>query len=168
MSVVSSSVWPSAGALATIRDAMTELPPGRFSTSTGLPSDAVSCSAIARAARSVPPPGPKGTTMRTGWVGKSAAWASAGSHAASTRRIDESKEFITGLLLGGWSGPAGWGARAPRSAGPREVGAAPLVKGGDAFAGRGGAGARAERAVARFERGRERRRGRRLAHRVLD
>ena len=77
MSVVSSSVWPSGGAVATWRVAITELPPGLLSTSTGTPRTGASRSARLRATTSVPPPGANGTTMRMGWLGKSAAPATA-------------------------------------------------------------------------------------------
>ena len=52
------------------RVAITELPPGLLSTSTGSPSSGASRSPRVRATTSVPPPGANGTTMRSGLAGK--------------------------------------------------------------------------------------------------
>ena len=103
MSVVSSSVWPSADAVATCRVAITELPPGLFSTSTGTPRSGESFSASERATTTVPPPGANGTTMRTVWLGNSAALAMVAttSTAAATTSLDNLM-FIAYLLFTQW------------------------------------------------------------------
>ena len=95
MSVVSSSVWPSGGASATCRVAITELPPGLLSTSTGTPRIGVSRSARLRATTSVPPPGPNGTTMRTGWDGNSAAPTSGAAIIAAAASNVDNQAFIS-------------------------------------------------------------------------
>ncbi|CFN75313.1 Uncharacterised protein [Bordetella pertussis] len=64
-----SSVCPSGLDLATSCVPMMPPAPARLSTTTGWPSMAESRSENARAARSVPPPGPVGTTRVTGPFG---------------------------------------------------------------------------------------------------
>ena len=61
--VVTSKVYPSGGALATVADAMTPPPPVRFSTMTGCPSTRESSCAMVRAAKSVVVPGGKATSI---------------------------------------------------------------------------------------------------------
>jgi hypothetical protein len=68
--LINSSVWPSGLAAATVCDA-TMLPAlGRFSTTTGWPSDRAIGSATARAVRSAMPPGANGTISVIGLSGK--------------------------------------------------------------------------------------------------
>ncbi|MOA06288.1 hypothetical protein D3C78_1259190 [compost metagenome] len=86
-------MWPSGGDWATNVEAMTSLPPGLFSITTGWPSFADSLVPTSRATASVEPPAANGTTMRIGLVGKSAACAtdSRGARArAPARRMEES------------------------------------------------------------------------------
>jgi hypothetical protein len=56
-------------AMATASPARRPVPPGRFSTTTGTPSDSCSFAEYTRAERSMPPPGGKPTTRRTGLLG---------------------------------------------------------------------------------------------------
>src|SRR6185369_3275635 len=103
-------------------------------------------SARLRATTSVPPPGPKGTTMRTGWLGKSAAPAGGTTiNAAAASNVDS--HFVIAA-----------------SAGRGEIRRAPLTERRDALARRGGAGHGAEGLVADFQRGMERGCGGGLAH----
>jgi hypothetical protein len=62
--LVTSSVWPSAGALATMSVPTLVAPPGRLSTTTAWPKASFSFCATTRAALSLAPPGANGTTMR--------------------------------------------------------------------------------------------------------
>ena len=62
-------LWPSGTARATTSAAMTPDAPGRFSTTTGWPSDSVSFCATMRARMSFAPPGGKPTSMRSGFDG---------------------------------------------------------------------------------------------------
>ena len=64
------SVWPSGALLATRSVPILPEAPTRFSTTTGWPQRSVSFWATIRAMMSVPPPGVKATTIRTGLVGK--------------------------------------------------------------------------------------------------
>ncbi|MNR00472.1 hypothetical protein D3C85_1162450 [compost metagenome] len=63
--VASSSVYPSAGALATNSVPIIDAAPGRFSTMKAVASLFESCSARARAIKSVAPPAGKGTISWT-------------------------------------------------------------------------------------------------------
>lgn len=90
--LATSSVWPSAGALATDCAATTVPAPGRLMTITVWPSCRLMPPATVRASRSVVPPAAKGTTRLMGWVGKSAAAAGAvavkaSSAASAVRRV---------------------------------------------------------------------------------
>ena len=64
-----SSVWPSAAALATASVPVMPFAPGRFSTKNDCPVWTASCCAISRAITSGAPPGPNGTIRRTGRLG---------------------------------------------------------------------------------------------------
>ncbi len=64
-----SSVWPSGALLATSSAPMLPEAPVRFSTTTGWAQRSPSFCATRRAMMSVPPPGAKPTTMRTGRAG---------------------------------------------------------------------------------------------------
>ena len=68
--VATSSVVPSAGALAVMSAAIVLEAPGRFSTTNGCSNVSASFSASMRAMMSVPPPGDAPTMMRTGLVGQ--------------------------------------------------------------------------------------------------
>src|SRR5690606_1991931 len=94
-------VWPSGAERATVSAATTPPAPGRFSIVTDCPSDLDSSFATMRAVRSPTPPGPKGTTMRSGFAGyapcASAAETGARSPAAtvpqtSRRRLADGRE----------------------------------------------------------------------------
>ena len=67
--VVTSSVYPSGGALATTSVPIVPPAPGRFSTRKGWPSACVSRSATVRPIRSDADPVAKGTITRTGLLG---------------------------------------------------------------------------------------------------
>ena len=84
---ISSSVWPSGAALATVCPATTPPAPGLFSITTGWPSVLAMCSPTARAVMSAAPPGALGTTMRTALVGKAASAHGAITAALETNRI---------------------------------------------------------------------------------
>ena len=83
----SSSVYPSFSPLATTSAPRLPPAPPRFSTSTFCPSVVWSRSARKRPVRSTAPPGAKGTTMRTGRVGKSGAWLRAAERAGRVRAV---------------------------------------------------------------------------------
>src|SRR4051812_43584126 len=80
------SVYPSGADLATASAAMLPPAPGRFSTTTGCPRARPSGSASDRATTSGWPPGAKGTTIRSGFVGCQSASATEEASAASNRR----------------------------------------------------------------------------------
>ena len=63
-----SRVWSSFAPVKALIDTRPS-PPGRFSTTTGLPQRTVSLSASRRAVMSVPLAGPNGMMKRTVWVG---------------------------------------------------------------------------------------------------
>jgi len=67
--VATSSVWPSALALAVRSAAIVFDAPGLFSTVTGWRSSAANFSASTRAMTSVPPPGEAPTMIRSGRCG---------------------------------------------------------------------------------------------------
>ena len=67
--VATSSVWPSAGALAVRSAAMVLEAPGLFSTTKTPLNDSANLSASRRATMSVPPPGLAPTISRTGLDG---------------------------------------------------------------------------------------------------
>src|SRR5712691_2355036 len=86
-------VWPSGADLATKSAPMWPLAPGRFSTTIGCAQIPASFGSMMRASVSAPPPGGKGTTMRTGFDGKPCANApaaektsTAATNASRTRR----------------------------------------------------------------------------------
>ena len=81
---VISSVYPSAAAPATISLAMTPSAPARLSGITGWPSPSLKGCMIMRASTSVPPPGAKPMTSRTGFAGNGCAPATGDSSAAHT------------------------------------------------------------------------------------
>src|SRR5438309_7211347 len=64
------SVWPSGADLATKSAPIWPLAPGRFSTTMACAQIPASLGSMMRASVSAPPPGGKGTTMRTGFEGK--------------------------------------------------------------------------------------------------
>ena len=80
--LATNSVQPSAGALATASQAGIVMPPERFSTTCGWPLARASCSASARASRSIGPPATTGTTTRTVPPGQAAAGPARHSSAA--------------------------------------------------------------------------------------
>src|SRR6266513_5088553 len=88
LSMPRSSVWPSAGDLATSSPARLPLPPTRFSTTTGWPRAAPSLGAIRRATMSGPPPGGIGTRRRMGREGYCAVavWTSSETNRAAATR----------------------------------------------------------------------------------
>ena len=65
--------------------------PGRFSITTGWPRFSPSRGAMMRATTSVPPPGGKPTTMRTGFAGY---WASASPGASAIAAAIAGKTFV--------------------------------------------------------------------------
>src|SRR5574340_1010276 len=67
--MATSSVYPSGLAFAAISVASTPDAAGRLSTTTGWPNRSESLGVMSRATRSEPPPGAKGTSIRTGLVG---------------------------------------------------------------------------------------------------
>src|SRR5437667_11419685 len=67
------SVWPSGADLATKSAPIWPLAPGRFSTTIACAQIAARLGSMMRASVSAPPPGGKGTTMRTGFDGKPCA-----------------------------------------------------------------------------------------------
>src|SRR5229473_68349 len=75
---LTSSAWPSGADFATASAARLPPAPGRFSTSTGRPSDDESGCAIARAIVSVVPPGEAPTRSLMGRDGYSSALAMSG------------------------------------------------------------------------------------------
>src|SRR5262245_36925713 len=88
--VPSSTVCPSGTALETMSAAMVPEWPGRLSTMTCWPRLPVSLTLSARAVTSVPPPGAKPMTRRTGLVGQSAATAGmAAASRATAARVHE-------------------------------------------------------------------------------
>src|SRR6266513_1219450 len=89
LSMPRSSVWPSDGDLATSSPARLPLPPTRFSTTTGWPSESPSLGAIRRATMSGPPPGGIGTSRRIGRDGYCAAapWQRSASRATRRKRM---------------------------------------------------------------------------------
>src|SRR5215207_7790746 len=102
-----SIVWPSGCARATASAPTMVLPPGLFSTCTGLPSAADIRSAISRVTTSVLPPGEKGTTIVTGRDGKAAAAGcddagrtSGGEGAAERQAKDASNRRREGAGIG--------------------------------------------------------------------
>ena len=64
-----SSVWPSGSARATVSAARMPPAPGMFSTTTCCPRPSLIFGAMVRVVMSATPPGPNGSTMRTGLVG---------------------------------------------------------------------------------------------------
>ena len=90
---VTSSVWPSAGARATISAPMLPLAPGRLSTTNGWPSWLDSCWPTMRATESGAP-APKPTTMRTGREGQVGAVLAAVA-AATTPDAPDSSAMAT-------------------------------------------------------------------------
>src|SRR5260221_6732429 len=78
-----SSVYPSAWALATRSAPTIPEPAGRLSTTNLCFKRCVSCCARMRATTSVPPPGAKGTTMRTARAGYSSAALASGAAQAN-------------------------------------------------------------------------------------
>ena len=72
-------VWPSGLLLAARSAAIAPLAPGLFSTTTGTPKMRLRPSAMLRAAWSVAEPGPNGTRMRIGPLGKLSARARLGA-----------------------------------------------------------------------------------------
>jgi hypothetical protein len=92
MLVISSTV-PLAGCLATYSAAITPPAPALFSTVTGTPHARASFCAITRAITSVPPPGGKPTTMRTGAVGSGDAAAKEGTAAAAVAARPETMKW---------------------------------------------------------------------------
>lgn len=86
---ISSSVWPSGAALATVCPATMPPAPGLFSITTGWPGSVLAmCSPTARAVMSAAPPGALGTTMRTALVGKAAS-----AHGANTAVLATNRSF---------------------------------------------------------------------------
>src|SRR5262245_61086327 len=94
--VAISSVWPSGAAFATAFTPTCWPPPGRFSTTNGLPIRCSQTCAAMRASRSVEPAGVNGTTTVTVLDGQSCA--DAGMIAANkTRRGHSSHRGVTGM-----------------------------------------------------------------------
>ena len=85
--LATNSVQPSAGALATASQAGIVMPPERFSTTCGWPLARASCSASARASRSIGPPATTGTTRRTVPPGQAAAGPARHSSAAMANPV---------------------------------------------------------------------------------
>src|SRR5688572_17255539 len=103
----SSIVWPSGGDFAASRAAIRPAPPGRFSTTTGCPSDSASLPAIWRARMSGELPAGAGTRMRIALEGKLCAAAeSASAHCKimnrasffSMERAPSSSNFIRQII----------------------------------------------------------------------
>src|SRR5262249_14459380 len=104
------SVYPSLSARATASLPRVPPAPGRFSITTGWPSFSCSDCATMRPMMSAPPPGPNGTTMRTGRCGQSCAAASAAprSHAAeAASRLRRVSINIPPSACGGEPPPGG-------------------------------------------------------------
>src|SRR5436853_1041612 len=78
------SVWPSGADLATKSAPIWPLAPGRFSTTIAWAQIPASLGSMMRASVSAPPPGGKGTTMRTGFDGN--PWESAPAAEKSNAR----------------------------------------------------------------------------------
>src|SRR6516164_4185597 len=83
LTVPTSSVWPSAGALATKPVPMLPPAPDLLSTTNGTPNFACRCCCRMRASKSADPPAANGTTMVTGRCGQ-ASCACAGAASART------------------------------------------------------------------------------------
>ncbi|MOA26632.1 hypothetical protein D3C78_1474400 [compost metagenome] len=96
---ISSKVWPSGSALATISPATMPPAPGLFSITTAWPSVSPIFWATTRAVTSATPPAPNGTTMRTGLVGKFCAKASGVSSAEATRAASKRGNCMTVCFL---------------------------------------------------------------------
>src|SRR5262249_34750552 len=97
-----SSVWPSGAALAVCSVAMLPPAPARFSTTTGWPQRSPSFWATRRAMMSVPPPGVKPTSMRTGLAGKfgAPAWGKqCEAQVASAARASRATGFCIGAIV---------------------------------------------------------------------
>jgi hypothetical protein len=95
-------VWPSGSVCATPCVAISPFAPGRFSTTTGWPSRSAIFGAINRARMSMPPPGGKPMTMRSGREGKApcaivprAMSGAAAAPSTNARRVvDWAKAFL--------------------------------------------------------------------------
>jgi hypothetical protein len=81
-----SSVCPSGAAEATAFEPIAPVAPGRFSTTTGCPSEVASRSASTRATMSPVPPAENGTTSRTVRVGYCCAYAGSASAPDATTK----------------------------------------------------------------------------------
>jgi hypothetical protein len=93
-------VWPSGLLLAARSAAIAPLAPGLFSTTTGTPKMRFSPSPTARADWSVAEPGPNGTRMRIGPLGKVSARAMPGA-ASADAAIRKRRVIMTAIVAGG-------------------------------------------------------------------
>src|SRR4051812_336954 len=94
-SVAASSVWPSAGAFATVSAATKPEAPGLLSITTGWPRDSGSFAASGRLMMSFDPPAGEGTTTRIGRVGKFCPRPVEGPAAQASRNSRTSARFMS-------------------------------------------------------------------------
>src|SRR6516225_9663164 len=101
LTVPTSSVWPSAGALATKPVPMLPPAPDLFSTTNGTPNFACRCCCRMRASKSADPPAANGTTMVTGRCGQ-ASCACAGAASATTAATARTRRMFKPPRLLRW------------------------------------------------------------------
>src|SRR4051812_38098700 len=94
-------VWPSALLLAARSAAIAPLAPGLFSTTTGTPNIRCRPSPTARADWSVAEPGPNGTRMRIGPLGKVSARAMQGAASALVAAMRKRRVIMIAIVAGG-------------------------------------------------------------------